>query len=510
MHSAKSPVRLAVAGLLHETNTYATEFTGMTTLSAFEQFRGREITGAFKTSNHQIGGFIEGADQSGTTIVYTFIAEATPSGLIEARTYLYLKQAIVEGIRSSLPVDGILLALHGAAVAEGIEDVEGDLACAIRDLVGQRIPIAAVYDLHGNVTDRMLLACDLTLPCKLYPHTDLRKRGAEAVNLLLQIIDGQLQPVSCVRRLPMLPYVVTTERGFAPYEVNEICYKLAAEPNIVDCSWFHGFPHADVAAPCPTVICTTNGDRALAQSCADKVAVWIWKHREDFRLRQISPDEGVARALAAEAAPIVINEQSDNPGGGTPGDGTHLLRAILKAEPAPDTCCFAFINDSAVVEQAKKAGVGSRINVSLGGRHGPFQGSPVDAEAYVKSITDGKIINRSGSVYEGVRFDLGDMCRLVICGVDVIVASRAEQTYDIEPFLLHGIDVTKRKIIALKGSNHFRAGFASIAAEILTVNGPGLSSAEIETFPRHRLIGEFWPLAEECRFDLDSGSVSAK
>lgn len=494
MNSSHSTIHLAVAGLLHETNTYAADYAGMTPLAAFEQFHGDEIQAAFNDSNHQVGGFIEGAKRAGVTLAHTYVAQATPSGTIEASAYASIKQTIIEGIRAQLPVDGVLLALHGAGVADGVDDVEGDLASAVRALVGPSVPIAAVYDLHGNLTDAMRDACELTLPCKLYPHTDFKVRGVEAVDLLLKVIDGTLKAVTCVRPLPMLPHIVATHAGFIPAAVNDVCRTLSEQPGVIDCSWFHGFPYADIASPCPSVICTTDGDAALAARCADEVAQWIWAHREDFRQTFPSPDEGVLRALKMEGGPIVINEYADNPGGGTPGDGTYLLRALLDAAPPAGTACFASINDAEVVRLAVAAGVGKTVRVSLGGKQGRFQGAPIEADAYVKSISDGRFVNRAGSMFEGVGFDLGVMCRLIIRGVDVIVASRAEQIYDEVPFALHGIDVTKRHIVALKGANHFRAGFTGVAREIITVDSPGLSTAAVTSFPRNRLAQPMWPL----------------
>src|SRR5207237_2656680 len=135
----------------------------------------------------------------------------------------------------------------------------------------------------------------------------------------------------------------------------DLCRKLAAQPGVIDCSWFHGFPYADIAAPCPAVVCTTAGDAALAQRCADEVAQWIWSHREAFRPSFPTPAQGVALALSAAAGPVVVNEYADNPGGGTPGDGTHLLRALLDANPPAGMCCFASINDAAVVQQAQRS-----------------------------------------------------------------------------------------------------------------------------------------------------------
>ena len=130
------------------------------------------------------------------------------------------------------------------------------------------------------MTEAMRDSCELTLPCKLYPHTDFHDRGVEAVALLREIIAGRLRPVTVMRRLPMLPYIVTTQEGFIPAEVNAVCAELAQRPGVIDCSWFHGFPYADIAAPCPAVVCTTAGDLALAERCADEVAQWIWTRRE--------------------------------------------------------------------------------------------------------------------------------------------------------------------------------------------------------------------------------------
>ena len=295
-----TPLRLAVAGLIHETNTYAAEFAGQTPLRAFEQYSGQDqILQAFDRSNHQVGGFIEGARQAGAELVCAYVGQATPSGTIEAQAYAQMKRRILDGLRAALPVDGVLLALHGAGVADGVEDIEGDLCVAVRELVGPATPIAAVYDLHGNMTEAMRDSCELTLPCKLYPHTDFHDRGVEAVALLREIIAGRLRPVTVMRRLPMLPYIVTTQEGFIPAEVNAVCAELAQRPGVIDCSWFHGFPYADIAAPCPAVVCTTAGDLALAERCADEVAQWIWTRRENFRPSFPSPAEGVAQALAA-------------------------------------------------------------------------------------------------------------------------------------------------------------------------------------------------------------------
>lgn len=494
-----SNLRFAVGGIIHETNTYAAESSGLTKIAAFEKYKGQEIIEHFTDVNHQIGGFIAGADQHNVTLIPTYLAQATPSGTIDREAYLYIKDTILTGIKAALPVDGVLLALHGAGVADGFEDIEGDLISAVRHLVGPDVPIAAEYDLHTNFTETMFDNADITISCKLYPHTDFFVRGVETVGLMVDVINQKIKPTSAVKFLPILPYIVTTDKGFVPAEVNALCEKLSQQEGVIDCFWFHGFAYSDIAAPCPSVVCITDNNEALAQRCVDEVAEWIWSHRDQFLPHFHTPAEAVQTALSREKSdprPIVLNEYSDNPGGGTPGDGTFLLKAILDAKPAPGTVCFGIMNDIAVVNQAISAGVGSTIEIELGGKLGSFQGEPIKATAYVKSITDGKFVNRPGAMFDGVSFDLGKMCRLIINGVDVIVASRAEQIYDEEPFLMHGVDIMRYKVVALKGANHFRARYNIIASEIISVNTIGLSSADIKSFPRQHLKKSVWPLEE--------------
>jgi microcystin degradation protein MlrC len=494
MLNSNATLRFVVGGICHETNTYATEFTGYTQLPDFMCVSGDEVEAEYAGTNRSVGGYIEAAHALGIELVYSTLAFAWPSGTIGASVYEQLKQSVLAGIRDALPVDGVLMAPHGAGVVEGIDDLEGDLLAAVRELVGDNVPIASVYDLHGQMTDSMRIYGDLTL---LYPHTDLLQRGVEAVELLAQTARGALRPVTAMHRLPMLGIVMSTDAGFPAADVNDLCARVGERPGVIDCSWFHGFPYADIPAPCPTVVCTTDGDLDLAQRYADEVADWIWTNRESFRPKVLAPEEGVRQALAVESGMVVINESSDNPGGGAPGDATHLLRALLDARVPPETACFVAIHDREVAQQAERAGVGATIEVKLGGKLGKMQGSPIVAQAYVKAVTDGRFTNLPGSMLEGLQFDLGTSCRLIIEGVDVIVISRPTQTFDHAMLLLHGIDVKCRKIVALKSSNHFRAGFQALASAIVTVDGPGLSSADVASFPRSRLAQRLWPLDED-------------
>ena len=374
-------------------------------------------------------------------------------------------------------------------MVDGIHDLEGDLVQAIRDLAGPSTGIVATFDLHGNITAAMVEALDGTFACHQYPHIDLHWRAREAIKLIRRMDTENLKPVSYVEKLPMLMPTTTTFSGIGKARL-AIMLAAEEEPGVIDVSWFHGFPYADTQDVGVNIVVTTDGDREQAARIAKGLATDLWAAREDFRAQDLSAAEAVAAAMASQAHPVVINETSDNCGGGTPGDGTHLLKAMLDAQL--ERACFGFIVDPEVAQQASDAGVGATIQVELGGKYDELHGQPLPLTAYIKSLHDGKL--RMLAMFKGMPLHLGKMARLVVDGMDIIVASKRSQTFDVGPFQALGIDVTAYDIVALKSSNHFRAGFTDIAAEIITADTPGLTTHKVEIFPRQFATGPLWPI----------------
>lgn len=488
--------RLALGGLEHETNTYAVETFGPTTLDAFLVGRGDEITANLRGTRTYLGGMIDTAERLGAEPVPLLMAFATPSGTIAAGAYAALKDELVERLRAAGPIDAVALDLHGAGVAEGVDDLEADLVRAVRGVVGPAVPIGATLDLHGNVSDAMAEALDLALGVHLYPHTDMYERGGELVELLDRVLRGELCPRTHVEHVPMLVPTTTTQVPPAS-EVNELCREIEARPGIVDCTFFHGFPYTDVPLVGAHVVVTAHDDHALAREAAREVAAAVWTRREEFRSGGHTPGEAVRRALEAGDGPVVVNDTSDNPDGGAPGDGTHLLRALLDA--GVDDACFAYLADPDAVAVAVDAGVGSTVELALGGRHGLLHGAPLAVTAQVRTITDGRFELR-GEMFGGVTVDIGPTVLLRIGGVDVVVSSKRGQTFDPEVFLLHGIDIRRYRIVALKGSQHFRAAFDPIATAIVTADAPGFTTLHPEQFPRCHAPGPLWPLDPDAEY----------
>jgi microcystin degradation protein MlrC len=484
-------VRIALGGVSHETNTYADPVTGPTGLDRFLIRRGDRLLKARGTETF-LAGFLDGCDEIGAEPVPTLWAWAGPSGTVTADAFAALRDELLERLAAAGPVDAVALELHGAGVVEGIDDLEGHLGAEVRRLVGPDVPIVAALDLHGNITDRMAETFDAFFGNHLYPHTDGRARGREAVAAVPHILAGTWSPVIEVEHLPMLLPPAATDPGEPAAEMNEVCRAIEARPGVIDCTVFHGFPYVDVPHVGVHVVVTTDGDRALAAVCAREVGAWIWEHRERFRTEAHSPESAVltARKLAAAGTrPVVVNETCDNPGGGSPGDGTHLLRAMLEADL--HDAAFGNVADPEVADQAHRAGVGARLDLRLGGKHGDLHGTPVDLSCVVRTLSDGRIVLQH--MMQGVLVDLGPSARLHCNGVDVIVTSEPFQTLDAEIFLLHGIDVTRCSVVGLKSSQHFRAGFRHLAGAILTADAPGLTTTQVEVFDHSRAGRPLWP-----------------
>jgi microcystin degradation protein MlrC len=483
--------RIAIGEISHETNT----FSPPTTLGMFKDRHwdhGEEIIRRERGTRTYLGGMIEAGERLGVTLIPTFAASTEPWGTIAGEAYDTMVGELIGGIQKAMPLDAICLGLHGAGVAEGITDLESGVLAAVRRVVGDAMPIAVTLNLHGNITPRMASLATGLFGVHEYPHTDAYERGQEAMAFLLRVLRGEIKPAMAVEVLPLLIPASPSELEPAR-SINALCHQWEQQPGMVDCAFFHGFSQTDIPEAGVTVVAVAERDAALARRAAQAVAREVWARRETFQVKFPQPAEAVAEAvrLSGSATPVVVNEVSDNPGGGAPGDGTHLLRAMVAAELAEST--FGTLYDPEVAEAAHRAGVGATLRVRLGGKHDRLHGDPLDLEVYVKSLTDGQF-KLSTPMGRGSPVNIGKTARLASGGLDIVVASKRTQVLDPGPFLLHGIDVTRCRIVGLKSSAHFRAGFSRIAKHIVTTDPPGISTSNLSSFPYRRLRRPIYPL----------------
>ena len=483
-------MRLAIGEFAHETNTFCPGFTDLDAFKSTFWCEGEAIITVNRGVRNDLGGMIDAGERLGIELAPTLATTTQPSATVSKLAYETIRDTLCTRLITAGPVDAICLALHGAGSADGIEDMEGTFLAELRELVGTEIPIVVSLDLHGNTTEAMLEHATAAFYCHEYPHIDTYDRGVEIIEIAAKILKGEIKPVKHLIRLPLAIPPSTTFIGPAKV-INERCFEWEKHPSVIDCNFTHGFPHTDVSVICTSVLVTTDNNAALAKTVAEDVAALIIETLEDFRQSLPGAEEAIAQALASTNLPVIVAEVSDNPGGGAPGSGTHLLRALLAANQ-PKTA-FGFIWDPETAAQAHTAGVGATIEVSLGGFTDILHGAPVAATAYVKSLTDGKfmLVNPMGA---GGEVNLGIMVRLIIGNVDVIVGSKRAQTLDAQLFLLHGIDVTIYRIVAFKSQQHFRGGFQHIAGTIIRTDTPGFTTSDLSQLPFKNITRPIWPL----------------
>ncbi len=489
-------MRIAIGGFCHETN-----FFSYVTVSREEMNKSTlERTGLIKgyTGTHTyLGGFIDEAEAQNVEVVGTYYLGRKPSGPCDPEGVAYAHQRLPELLWEEYqkqPYDGIALFMHGGGSAEGFPDLEGTLLEAIREKMGKDIPIGVVLDLHGNVTDKMVANSNLLMGCKHYPHIDEYDEGRTMFRLLTEKIRSG-DPT--YQRLVQLPWLMVPAEGVTisgpAHDVQQMCMKREQEdPELLQASFFQGFPYADVPDCCVSII-TVAKSQEVADRHAFEIARYTWDHREDFTVPKYSAEQAVDLALAMGEGPILINESSDNPGSGTPGDGTYLLRELLSRN---EISAFGFIYDPEVVQQAVKAGVGARISCCLGGKTDNLHGEPIVLEnALVHCVSDGGFVRQS-LMGLGAHDCLGTTVCLKVGNVEIAVGSVRTQTFDEGPFVTAGITWRNKRLIALKSAQHFKGWWADKVKGIVTCDSPGVGSADLTTFKFKLANTNYYPLKD--------------
>lgn len=488
-------MRFATAQYFHETNCFSNilidrEFAQKKryTVSFFNYCRG------VRSDN---GAYIDACEKLGIELVPSAHYSFVPSGPSKKDAFEEALADILEQLwkaHCEKPLDGILLQLHGAGVAEGYFDLEGEVLRAVRERFGKDIFIGTSLDLHSNVTPEMVELCDVIVGYKGYPHTDSYETAYKMVELMYKLVNQKERYGKALVKLPWLlaPSFGLTMEGPA-HDVQQKLYKMMEEdPDLYDLTFFHGFAYADIPQASVSIVATAKDD-ATAQKAANKLARYAWDHRKDFLQPIYSAKEAMDLAEKAEGI-VVINEASDNPGGGCPGDGTHLLREMLERN-LPGTA-FGFIFDPEVAEQAAKAGVGATISCYLGAKNDNLHGEPIFLEkAYVKAISDGHFI-RKNPMGKGAHTYLRTMAHLVVGNVHIAVGSVRTQTMDDGPFISVGIDWREMKILGLKSTLHFRGWWADQVDTIIPCNSPGIHTSDLTKFQFKNANTSYFPLGD--------------
>ena len=474
-------MRCYVAGVQHESGSFSpipTSLRSFTTVRwGVDSFEESHVMG--------YGDACDIATELGMEVVAGPFSNAEPALPCTASAWQFIRDRIVDELRAALPVDVVFLCLHGAQMAEGIDDCEGDLLSAVRELVGPRVAVGALLDLHANVSSRMLASGDLIVSCRQYPHIDYAERAAEMLPVLAKIASGSVRPVTAAVRFATPGAYPTTDEPMKSFVARFTA--VQQREGVLAVSANHGFEGSDQPDTGSSVVVTTDGDLALATATADEVAndflgvirskSWVAK----------GVDAAIDEALAHKGSPVVLADSSDNPGGGSAGDATFVLAELIQRDAK--NVALALLWDPVAVRMCHDAGIGARLPLRIGGKAGPMSGMPLDVDAEVKCVRDDAMQSLFAKGEPNYR--LGRTAMIRVGGIEIVLNSARQQVFSTHCFTEHGIDPLQRDVLVVKSTQHFMNGFGPIASKIVRCEGPGTMSPDLSLFPYRKVRRPF-------------------
>lgn len=480
--------RIAVGGIQHETNVFAPYQAGYDVFAQRDEWPplclGSQMLDNLRGVNLPATGAIERLRALGHEIVPLLWCSATPSAHVTEKTFERIVEMMLEPLRAVVPLDGVLLDLHGAMVCTHVTDGDGELLRRVRETVGEAIPVVATLDLHANISDQMKAQASVLEVYRTYPHVDMAATGARAADHLDLLLRHQLAryPATTIRRPDFL---IPPVSGCTLVDPARSIYDKLGElvcGEVSGLSLACGFPASDVAEAVPTIVAYGFETEAV-DAAADDLLAAIKQRREAFRGQLYTVEEGVSEAIrlsAGAGGPVVIADSQDNPGGGGFGDTTEILCALVSQQATG--AVVGVLNDAQAASRAHAAGVGATIELSLGGKTGAPGSAPLRAEFEVRNVSEG-CFRATGPMLAGADIDFGLTALLEVSGVQVVVGSKAIQTMDQSMFRHLGVDLSREKIIVVKSSIHFRNDFQEMASAILMIAAPGPVNADVMSLP---------------------------
>jgi microcystin degradation protein MlrC len=473
------------ASLAVETNTFSPMLTGR------EAFVERSYYPPGKHPNHPIGSAAplwilrRVGKERGWKVTEGLVTGAQPAGTVVRKVYEDLRDDILAQLKAALPVDMVLLGLHGAMVAEGYDDCEGDILKRVRDIVGPKVVVASELDPHCHMTDLMVRSADLLICYKEFPHTDYLERAEELVAIGARIAEKKVKPTAAVYDCRMINSYPTSREPMRSY-VDRI-KAMEGKNGILSISVAHCYPYADVADLGTKILVYTDNDAAKAKRLAKDLGEELIGLRDTVRPAFLSIDQALDKGVAANAQPIVIAEPADNAGGGAPSDSTFVLKRML--ERGIRNAAIAPLWDPIAVKLCHAAGEGAEFDLRFGGKMGPFSGKPVDGRVRVIKCVKNATQHQGSSVHY-----LGDAASVELDGIAVVLITNRQQAWGTDLFSNLGIDPSKRKIVVVKSTNHFFAEYSKIAADVLYMDGPGALPRDFKLVPYTKIKRPIWPL----------------
>lgn len=486
-------MRLLVAMMKHETNTFSPVVTDLDRFMSWGGYVGEEAYNAYKGTGMPFGAYLDIAEAEGHEVITPIAAEAMPSGKVKAEAYDFMTGKILDAVRDG--VDACLLDLHGAMVAETTEDGEGTLLENIRK-IAPGIPIAVTYDLHTNLTQKMIDNCTCLIGYKTYPHIDMVEVGTQIAHVLMRALKGEVRPVMAWGQPALLAQTLRMGHDDEPMKtLLAMAREAEHDPKVLAATVFGGFPLADFHDAGASVCVVTDGDQALADKWRDTLTEAMWARREEFVYQHEPLIEAVGRAKELTDGPILLLDHADNVGSGGTQDVMTVIEEVLRQ--GLDDVAVAAVYDPGAVEAMQKAGIGATVTLRLGGKTDmpsiKLKGRPIEVTGTVKSLTDGQWVVR-GPMYTGVKVSMGHSAVLDTGKVEIVITSRHHEPWDLGVFTSVGIQPRHKRYLLLKSRIHYRAGFGDLGRHTITCDGEGVTTSDNSILDFQHVRRPIYPL----------------
>jgi microcystin degradation protein MlrC len=485
-------MRLAIAGFLHESNTFNPLRTDRAAFAAQGLAFGPALLNEWRAAHHEVGGFLESADRLGFEPVPLVMAWATPSGPVVDAVLEEITDVIIDGLKHQRP-DGLLLALHGAMVAESYPDADGEVLSRIRAAVGPDFPIVVTFDLHGNLSERVARCCTAAVAYRTNPHVDQRECGQRAAALMVRIVRREIRPTVALAKPPVVVNIMVHDTSQEPLNsLMDEARALEEQPGILAVSLLPGFAYSDVPQMGPAILVAADGQPELARQTAQTLSDQLWERRAQL-VRQL-PDAAtaVAQARTAERLPVILVDTGDNVGGGSAADGTVLLAEMLKQGATDGVVCLF---DPEAAQRCAAAGIGAEVRLKVGGKVDRLHGEPVAVKARVKVLHDGTYLEPEVR-HGGKRLNHMGLTALVeLPGNNLLVLnSLRHPPFSLGQLTCLGLQPKLQRILVVKAAIAYKAAYAPVGGTIIEVDTPGVTAVNPERFAYQHIRRPMFPL----------------
>lgn len=480
-------MKVAILGFHHESNTFAPVPASLEQFLRAGVVEGDQLVADYAESHATLAGFIEVASAEADVEMLPLVyADLNPMGTITDEAFEVIVGRMLDRLHEYGPFDAVLLALHGAAVADHIRDVDGEIIERVRKLVGPDATIGVTLDMHANISKRMVEIPDVVNTYMTNPHLDARIRAVQCARLTLRAARGEIVPVVAHAAPPLIVNILRQGTGDLPMR-DLVARAAAAEqlPGVLSVSVAEGFPYADVEEMGMSFLAVTDGDPVMADTIARSLAERAWDVRADLQGDGVPVEEALQRAMSAPRGPVVLLDVGDNVGGGSPADSTHVLAAAVRLGA---TGLFHSLCDPGAVGACQRAGVGARVDLHVGGKTDRMHGDPVAITGVVRSLDDGRF-EEPQATHGGKRFfDAGPRAVLETdMGNTLLLTSRPMGNTSLQELRSAGVEPLAMRIIVAKGVQSPRGAYEPIATEMIQLDSPGCTSSVVTDLPyRHR------------------------